>query len=86
MLVGRFPKLVTVVFNFVVYFCMQYIIKSLPFSNSLWFPCLQVLEREKIMQTFQDITSKLEQALAGISFDELGISDEVREQVNHLDS
>ncbi|KAF7054440.1 hypothetical protein CFC21_062112 [Triticum aestivum] len=40
-----------------------------------------VLEREKIMQTFQDITSRLEQALAGISFDELGISDEVREQV-----
>lgn len=33
------------------------------------------------MQTFQDITSRLEQALAGISFDELGISDEVREQV-----
>lgn len=40
-----------------------------------------VLEREKIMQTFQDITSRLEHALAGISFDELGISDEVREQV-----
>lgn len=40
-----------------------------------------VLERDKIMQTFQDITSRLEQALAGISFDELGISDEVREQV-----
>ena len=49
-------------------------------------PYLQVLEREKIMHTFQDITSRLEQALAGISFDELGISDEVREQVNHLDS
>lgn len=36
------------------------------------------------MQTFQDITSRLEQALAGISFDELGISDEVREQVIFL--
>ncbi|TKV96854.2 hypothetical protein SEVIR_9G456100v4 [Setaria viridis] len=40
-----------------------------------------VLEREKIMKTFQDITERLEQALAGISFDELNISDEVREQV-----
>jgi len=33
------------------------------------------------MKSFQDITAKLEQALAGISFDELNISDEVREQV-----
>ncbi|PVH32881.1 hypothetical protein PAHAL_9G514000 [Panicum hallii] len=40
-----------------------------------------VLEREKIMKSFQDITARLEQALAGISFDELNISDEVREQV-----
>lgn len=40
-----------------------------------------VLDREKIMKTFQDVTASLEQALAGISFDELNISDEVREQV-----
>ncbi|XP_066395677.1 protein spotted leaf 11-like [Miscanthus floridulus] len=40
-----------------------------------------VLDREKIMKTFQDVTARLEQALAGISFDELNISDEVREQV-----
>lgn len=33
------------------------------------------------MKKFQEITSKLEQALAGISFEELDISDEVREQV-----
>jgi len=33
------------------------------------------------MKSFQDITARLEQALAGISFDELNISDEVREQV-----
>lgn len=33
------------------------------------------------MKTFQDVTASLEQALAGISFDELNISDEVREQV-----
>ncbi|OEL14704.1 E3 ubiquitin-protein ligase SPL11, partial [Dichanthelium oligosanthes] len=38
---------------------------------------VEVLEREKIMKTFQDITARLEQALAGISFDELNISDEV---------
>uniref|UniRef100_A0A0E0J239 RING-type E3 ubiquitin transferase n=1 Tax=Oryza nivara TaxID=4536 RepID=A0A0E0J239_ORYNI len=40
-----------------------------------------VLEREKIMMSFQDITARLEQALGLISFDELDISDEVREQV-----
>jgi hypothetical protein len=44
---------------------------------------LQVLDREKIMKTFQDVTARLEQALAGISFDELDISDEVREQVDY---
>ncbi|KAK3147663.1 hypothetical protein QOZ80_3BG0285250 [Eleusine coracana subsp. coracana] len=40
-----------------------------------------VLERDKILKTFQDISERLEQALAAISFDELNISDEVREQV-----
>ena len=45
-------------------------------------PYLQVLETEKIIKSFQDITARLEQALAGISFDELNISDEVREQVD----
>uniref|UniRef100_A0A0D9VSH8 RING-type E3 ubiquitin transferase n=1 Tax=Leersia perrieri TaxID=77586 RepID=A0A0D9VSH8_9ORYZ len=40
-----------------------------------------VLEREKIMKSSQDITARLEQALGLISFDELEISDEVREQV-----
>jgi hypothetical protein len=45
---------------------------------------LQVLEREKISKTFQDITERLEQALAGISFDDLNISDEVREQVDYI--
>ena len=44
---------------------------------------MQVLDREKIMKTFQDVTARLEQALAGISFDELNISDEVREQVDY---
>ena len=45
--------------------------------------CLQVLDREKILKTFQDVTVRLEQALAGILFDELNISDEVREQVDY---
>ncbi|KAJ0979448.1 hypothetical protein J5N97_014922 [Dioscorea zingiberensis] len=40
-----------------------------------------VLEMEKIMKSFQDITVQLEQALSEISFEKLDISDEVREQV-----
>ncbi|PKA51936.1 U-box domain-containing protein 13 [Apostasia shenzhenica] len=42
--------------------------------------CL-VLERDKITKRFQEVTAQLEQALDGISFDKLDISDEVREQV-----
>ncbi|ONM29813.1 plant U-box protein [Zea mays] len=37
---------------------------------------------EKLLKTFQDVTVSLEQALAGILFDELNISNEVREQVD----
>lgn len=40
-----------------------------------------VLEREKNMKRFQDVTVQLEQALGGISLEKLDISDEVREQV-----
>ncbi|KAI3981234.1 hypothetical protein MKX01_041373 [Papaver californicum] len=40
-----------------------------------------VLERDLIMNKFQEVTAQLEQALTGISYDELDISDEVREQV-----
>ncbi|XP_043700886.1 U-box domain-containing protein 13-like isoform X1 [Telopea speciosissima] len=40
-----------------------------------------VLEREQIMNQFQEVTAWLEQALSGISYDKLEISDEVREQV-----
>ena len=43
--------------------------------------CVQVLEREKNMKRFQDVTVQLEQALGGISLEKLDISDEVREQV-----
>ncbi|XP_073291732.1 U-box domain-containing protein 13-like [Primulina huaijiensis] len=40
-----------------------------------------VLEREQIMIKFQEVTAQLEQALSGISFEKLDISDEVKEQV-----
>ncbi|XXG66257.1 hypothetical protein AAC387_Pa05g3777 [Persea americana] len=42
--------------------------------------CL-VLERDTIMQRFNEVTSLLEQALSGVVYDKLDISDEVREQV-----
>lgn len=42
---------------------------------------LQVLEREHIMNKFQELTSQLEQALSGIYYEKLEISDEVKEQV-----
>ncbi|KAF4358688.1 hypothetical protein CsatB_029802 [Cannabis sativa] len=40
-----------------------------------------VLEREQVMSKFHDVTAKLEQALSGISYGKLDISDEVKEQV-----
>ncbi|XP_009777581.1 U-box domain-containing protein 13-like [Nicotiana sylvestris] len=40
-----------------------------------------VLEREQIMSKFQEVTSQLEQALSGIYYEKLDISDEVKEQV-----
>ncbi|XP_057772169.1 U-box domain-containing protein 13 [Salvia miltiorrhiza] len=40
-----------------------------------------VLERDQIMNRFQEVTAELEQALSGISFEKLDISDEVKEQV-----
>ena len=45
--------------------------------------CMQVLERDKIMNRFQEVTAELEQALSGISFEKLDISDEVKEQVRY---
>ncbi|KAK6144596.1 hypothetical protein DH2020_021416 [Rehmannia glutinosa] len=41
----------------------------------------EVLEREQIMTRFQEVTAELEQALSGVSFEKLDISDEVKEQV-----
>ncbi|ERM98487.1 hypothetical protein AMTR_s00072p00171260 [Amborella trichopoda] len=41
----------------------------------------QALEREDIMNKFNEVTAQLEQALNGISYDKLDVSDEVREQV-----
>ncbi|CAI9297925.1 unnamed protein product [Lactuca saligna] len=40
-----------------------------------------VLERDQIMTRYQEVTARLEQDLSGISFDNLDISDEVKEQV-----
>ncbi|KAK4358866.1 hypothetical protein RND71_021095 [Anisodus tanguticus] len=40
-----------------------------------------VLEREHIMNKFQEVTSHLEQALSGIYYENLELSDEVKEQV-----
>lgn len=40
-----------------------------------------VLEREQIMNKFHEVTSNLEQALSGVSYEKLDISDEVKEQV-----
>ncbi|KAL7264508.1 hypothetical protein ACSBR1_002459 [Camellia fascicularis] len=43
---------------------------------------MQVLERDQIMKRFQEVTACLEQALGGISYEKLDISDEVKEQVD----
>ncbi|KAM1276990.1 hypothetical protein ACFX13_030144 [Malus domestica] len=40
-----------------------------------------VLEREQIMMKFHEVTARLEQALSGLSYENLDISDEVKEQV-----
>lgn len=45
---------------------------------------MQVLERDTIMQRFHEVTTQLEQALSGIVYDKLDISDEVREQVKAI--
>lgn len=46
------------------------------------FDCyLQVLEKDDIMNRFQEVTTCLEQALGGIQYERLDISDEVKEQV-----
>lgn len=42
---------------------------------------MQVLEREQIMNKFHEVTARLEQALSRISYENLDISDEVKEQV-----
>lgn len=58
---------------------MSYIILFKYSSNGVYF---QVLEMEHIMNKFQELTSKLEQALNGIYYEKLEISDEVKEQVH----
>ncbi|KAL2486511.1 U-box domain-containing protein 13 [Abeliophyllum distichum] len=39
-----------------------------------------VLEREQVVEKFQEVTALLEQALSGIPFEKLDISDEIKEQ------
>ena len=56
---------------------------SPPLLNHCLF-CFQVLEREQIMNKYHEVTAKLEQALSGISYEILDISDEVKEQVEHF--
>lgn len=45
---------------------------------------LQALDTEQTLNKFHEVTEKIEQALNGISFDDLDISDEVKEQVEDL--
>ncbi|KAJ7947663.1 RING-type E3 ubiquitin transferase [Quillaja saponaria] len=45
-----------------------------------------VLERKLIMNKFHEVTAWLDQALSGISYDKLDISDEVKEQTYELSS
>lgn len=59
---------------------MQFYFPSLIFSSHH----LQVLEKDNVMKRFQEVSSQLEQALGQISFDDLDVSDEVREQVSNL--
>ncbi|GAV57913.1 Arm domain-containing protein/U-box domain-containing protein [Cephalotus follicularis] len=40
-----------------------------------------VLEREQVMKRYHEVTARLEQALSGLSYEKLDISDEVKEQV-----
>lgn len=47
-----------------------------PFSMTL-----QVLQSEKVMNKFQELTVRLEHALNLVSYDRLDIPDELREQV-----
>ncbi|WOK93765.1 hypothetical protein Cni_G02466 [Canna indica] len=45
-----------------------------------------VLEQDRVMKRFQDTTSQLELALNDISFDEIDLSDEIKEQVELVHS
>lgn len=58
------------------------------FAHHCISPHLQVLEREQTMNKFLEVTARLEQTLSGISYEELDISDEVKEQVyiHHLNN
>lgn len=44
----------------------------------------QALESEAVMGRFHIVYEMIKQALDGMPYDQLGISDEVKEQVRHL--
>ncbi|KAG6523184.1 protein spotted leaf 11-like [Zingiber officinale] len=55
--------------------------KDLLWHGSVGSKIFVVLERDNMMKKFEDVTTQLDQALNGIPFDELDISEEVIEQV-----
>lgn len=45
---------------------------------------LQILDREQVKHRFTDVAVRFEQAMSKISFDELDVSEEIKEQVNNV--
>lgn len=45
---------------------------------------LQILDREQVMFGFTDVAVRFEHALSMISFGELDVSEEIKEQVNNV--
>ncbi|RDX91521.1 U-box domain-containing protein 13, partial [Mucuna pruriens] len=44
----------------------------------------QILDREQVKQNFVDVAAHFEHAISKISFDELDVSEEIKEQVNNI--
>jgi len=45
---------------------------------------LQILDREQVKHRFKDVAVRFEHAISKISFDELDVSEEIKEQVNNV--
>jgi len=45
---------------------------------------LQILDREQVKHRFTDVAVRFEHAMSKISFDELDVSEEIKEQVNNV--